>query len=212
MKNFSDGRSKLRIDEIETLYPMPKHERKRLEDRKWIFDHVKVNGVGAEIGVFRGHFSSLLCEHLTPKRLYLIDPWRLLGKNFNLGKAYTSDGKLTTEIALEQTKLRVAEHPDVDAVVIEGFYPGCDDKITDELDFAYLDSSHKYESTFDELMVLSRRIKVDGTIFGDDWCPNPSARLHDVYRAVQEFVRLTDWEVVAAGPAEQWALKRKGQN
>jgi hypothetical protein len=29
-----------------------------------------------------------------------------------------------------------------------------------------------------------------------------------VFRAVQDFVRESDWKIVAAGPAAQWAIRR----
>ena len=36
--------------------------------------------VGAEISVFRSHFSEMICEILKPERLYLIYSWTLVGE------------------------------------------------------------------------------------------------------------------------------------
>lgn len=197
------------IARIERQFPMPEAEITRLRARRWIFDHVPKGGVGAEIGVFRGHFSAEICEHLKPARLYLVDPWRLVGTHFGWGQGYTNDNALTTEAAFEQAKAHVAQWPQTQSVVIEGYYPACDAQIPEALDFAYLDASHRYEETLAEARTLERRIKPGGILFGDDWRPNPKASHHPVYRALQEFVATSDWEVMVAGPGGQWALRRK---
>lgn len=196
------------VAQIDARFPMPEAEIKRLRARRWIFDWVPKGGVGAEIGVFRGHFSALICEHLAPQRLYLIDPWRLVGPHFGWGKDYTNNNTLTTQAAHDQTVARMAQFPHVQAVVIEGFYPACDAQIPEALDFAYLDASHNYAETLAELRCLHHRIKPGGILFGDDWRPDPKAVHHGVYRAIQEFVGKSDWEVMVAGPGGQWALRR----
>ena len=196
------------VAQIDARFPMPEAEIKRLRARRWILDWMPKGAVGAEIGVFRGHFSALICEHLAPRRLYLIDPWRHLGPHFGWGKDYTNNNTLTTEAAREQTLARMALFPQVESVVIEGFYPACDDQIPEPLDFAYLDASHNYAETLAELRCLHHRIKPGGILCGDDWRPDPKAVHHGVYRAIQEFVREGTWEVMVAGPGGQWALRR----
>lgn len=62
------------IARIEKQFPMPPGEMKRLEGRRWILHMVPKGGVGAEIGVFRGHFSDQICRIVQPSKLYLIDP------------------------------------------------------------------------------------------------------------------------------------------
>lgn len=196
------------VAEIEAEFPLPDEELKRLKARHWIFEKIPKGGVGVEIGVFRGHFSAMICQNLKPSRLYLVDPWRLVGANFGWGNAYTNHDTLTTEAAYRQTEARMAMHPSVEAILIEGYYPACDAQIPEALDFAYLDASHRYEATLEELRCLHKRIKPGGIIFGDDWRPDPRAAHHGVYKAVQAFVGESDWEVMVAGPAGQWAIRR----
>jgi hypothetical protein len=199
-----------RVAEIEARFPLPPGEYKRLKARRWIFERLPKGGVGAEIGVFRGHFSALICEHLTPQRFYLVDPWTLHGDLYNWGGAYFNHGTLPTAIAREQALARVAAFPAVEAVMVEGFFPACAAQIPEKLDFAYLDASHRFEPTLAELHALSGMMKPGGIIFGDDWWPSTQAPHHAVFRAVQEFLRESDWEVRAAGPAGQYALGRRG--
>lgn len=197
------------IERIEEQFPMPPGEIKRLEGRRWILNQVPKGGIGAEIGVFRGHFSDLICRLAQPKKLYLIDPWTTLGPTFGWGKEYTNFDTLTTEAARDQARASVEQHPDVECVIIEDIYPRCADKIVEPLDFAYLDASHKYEPTLNERRHLDKQVKPGGIIIGDDWAPDPAAIHHGVFRAVQDFVAATNWQIIAAGPAAQWAIRRK---
>jgi hypothetical protein len=196
------------IARIEKQFPMPPGEMKRLEGRRWILHMVPKGGVGAEIGVFRGHFSDQICRIVQPSKLYLIDPWTKIGPTFGWGKEYTNFDTLTTEAARTQAEAFVRQHGTTDCVLIEDTYPACADRITEPLDFAYLDASHKYDPTLRELRHLDKQVKPGGIILGDDWAPDPASQHHGVFRAVQDFVRNSDWRIVAAGPAAQWAIRR----
>lgn len=197
------------IAAIERRFPMPEGEIKRLEARKWILSYAKPGGIGAEIGVFRGHFSILICEIVRPRKLYLIDPWTKIGPTFGWGKAYTNFDTLTTEAARDEATARVALFPQIESVVIEDVYPTCAAQIKEPLDFAYLDAGHKYENTAYELKHLDAQMAPDGIILGDDWYADPTNIHHGVFRAVQDFTRQTDWQIIAAGRGGQWALRRR---
>jgi hypothetical protein len=194
---------------LEAAFPMPVDELRRYEARRWILGLVPPGGVGAEIGVFRGHFSELICAIARPRRLYLIDPWRILGAGFGWSDPYTNEGRLTTDAARTEALARVARHPATEVIAHEGYYPLPEGAIPEPLDFAYLDASHQYRNTLNELYHLDRQVAPDGLILGDDWAPDPGARHHGVFRAVQEFVGSRDWQVLAAGPGGQWALRRR---
>lgn len=197
------------IARIEKQFPMPPGELKRLEGRRWILNLVPKGGIGAEIGVFRGHFSDQICRIAQPTKLYLIDPWTKIGPTFGWGKEYTNFDTLTTEAARTQAQAFVQQHGTTECVLIEDMYPGCAGQIAEPLDFVYLDASHHYAPTLNELRHLERQVKPGGMILGDDWAPDPAAQHHGVFRAVQEFVLKSDWQIVAAGPAAQWAIKRR---
>src|SRR5689334_8384707 len=79
------------------------------ERRRWLLSSAKRGGVGAEFGVFRGHFAAVIADELKPKKLYLVDPWRLEGERFGWGlDPYTNYDQLTTEQAMLDTKHRLA--------------------------------------------------------------------------------------------------------
>jgi len=197
------------LSENEARFPIPAWDRDRLPNRRWVLRHAKTHGVGVEIGVFRGQFSALICEIAKPKELYLVDPWTTLGETFGWGKEYTSFDRLTTLSARQEAIARVAAFPEVTCHIIEGSYPTCRDRLPEQLDWAYIDASHKYEPTLNELRSLDTSIAPDGVIMGDDWSPNPDSQHHGVFLAVQQFVRESFWEIKAAGHGGQWVIRRR---
>ena len=192
-------------------WPMPPGEIDRLVNRRWVLQLLPKGGVGVEIGVFRGHFSDLICQIAQPTKLYLIDPWTTMGETFGWGKAYTCFGTLPTAVARQDSLNHVQRHKGIEAVIIESTYPKCADEIKEPLDWAYLDASHKYESTLKELRALQHQMKPGGTILGDDWAVNPQSPHHGVYLAIQEFIAESDWKLIRAGRGNQWALSQSGQ-
>lgn len=203
-----DPAAAARVAELDAPWPMPEGEIRRLEARRWILHYLPKGAVGAEIGVFRGHFSALVCQIAQPKRLYLIDPWTRVGPTYSWKGPYTNEGTLPTATARDQTAARVAQFPQTECIQIEGYYPKAAEQITEPLDFAYLDASHRYDATLAELRHLQGLIKPGGAILGDDWAPDPKAIHHGVFRAVQEFVAEGRWQIIAAGPGAQWLLRR----
>lgn len=197
--------------------PMPEWVKKKTELRENVLKYLQKGSIGCEIGVYRGHFSEKICSYIMPKKLYLIDPWRKLGKTFNdhenikLGKGpYTNYDQLTTKDALDETKYRVEKFKNsTDIVFIEDFFPSCVDSIKDTLDWVYLDSSHEYNRTLSELYALDKILPKHGILIGDDFVSDPSHGNHQVTLAVNEFIKNTDWYICLGGEWQQFLLRRK---
>lgn len=169
------------------------------------------HSVGAEIGVFRGHFTRHLLTIVEPSQLHLIDGWWLLyGERYPDWGAYTEHGRLGTREAYEEVEAIVARHDVRGAVTIhvendlsclERFAPGT-------FDWVYLDSSHEYEHTRAELRLLSPRMKTGGVICGDDWVDDPAHPHHGVAKAVVEFCAGGDWSLTDRDACGQWMVRR----
>lgn len=192
----------------------PQSELKRLERRRWILKLAKRGGTGAEFGVFRGHFSAVIARELSPEKFFLVDPWTLAGEKFNWGDIpYTNFNKLTSSQALLDTQRRMARFEDISEVhyvesTLEEFCTKFSSYSSEFLDFVYLDTSHTYEDTLSQLTMINMIIKKDGVILGDDWQPDTSNLHHGVFRAVNDFIRLNSYQIVAAGPAGQFCLRQ----
>jgi hypothetical protein len=73
----------------------------------------------------------------------------------------------------------------------------------------YLDSSHEYTHTLEELEILKHKVKPSGVIAGDDWQAEPSHRHHGVYKAINEFIDSNNYHVLYANEStKQWAITR----
>jgi hypothetical protein len=184
------------------------------ERRRWLLSHAKRGGVGAEFGVFRGHFAAVIADELKPRKLFLVDPWRLEGERFDWGPLpYTNYNELTTEQAMLDTKNRMTPYEHQTEVIyvedyLENFVKKRRSSLGEKLDFVYLDTSHTYENTLSELQLLDSLIADDGLILGDDWIPDVTHQHHGAMRAVNEFVKQSDWQLVVAGQDAQYCLRR----
>lgn len=207
-KSTTQDEYEKQVDAFAKAVPFPESELVRLRERRAIVNRLKKGGVGAEIGVFRGHFAQMLASVAQPSKFYLVDPWTLLGKTFGWDVEYTDFDRLKTCDARDEAIARVRSVTTAETVVIEGFFPDCADQITDKLDWAYLDASHKYVSTLAELYAITKLLKPGARIAGDDWYPDPDHQHHGVYRAVQEFTRATDWNIIFCGRGNQWMLRQ----
>jgi SAM-dependent methyltransferase len=183
------------------------------EKRKWVLDYIKSGTVGAEFGVFRGHFSEIILREKSPSKLYLVDPWTKFGERYNWNggghepnNPYTNFNKLTTAEAKADAAHRVSSWKD-SVELIEDFEEGFCRNFTDKLDFVYLDSSHWYTPTLRTLILIDRILKEDGVILGDDWY-SEAGHYSGVCRAVNDFVRHFNYEIIVAGQDTQFVLRR----
>jgi SAM-dependent methyltransferase len=165
-------------------------------------------GVGAEIGVFKGRFSPVLLRETRAVQLHLIDPWYLLTPEWHWGR-----GDRSTVNALRRILGRFRPEIEAGTVVV---HIGDDREVLARFpdatfDWVYLDSSHAYEHTRQELAILRRKVKPGGLIAGDDWRPAPAHPHHGVFRAVQELVSEPGWALIHADEQTlQWAVRLPG--
>jgi SAM-dependent methyltransferase len=202
------------IDELYAAHPElrsaeqdPEH---RVEGRRGILDLVKPGTVAAELGVFTGLFAEAILQTVRPAVLHLVDPWWLAyGELYPDWGAYTSHGTLPTRVAHEAAVTRAEAvrgdcelhvHVSTSADWLRGLPDA-------SLDWVYLDSTHYYRETLEELRLLRDKLRPDGTVLGDDWRPEPSDPHHGVSRAVHELVREGTWDVIRADEHAQWAIR-----
>ena len=194
-------------------YPFPIEEIRRLEHRMWILNYIPKYSVGAELGVFRGHFSRIIAEKVVPQKLFLVDMWTLQGSHFGDYGDYTNYGKLPTSFALEEAIRQTNPHKEeTEFVIVEGKCEDFLDNLEKPLDFFYLDTYHTFNETINQLNLISRKLKPEGLILGDDWWPDRSSLHHGVFLAIHEFIRTSPFEIVACGPGGQWCLRRESVN
>ena len=124
------------------------------------------NSFGAEIGVWEGVYSKFLFEHINPKMLYLVDPWKFIKEHEGswhgvsdqdgMDKIYSN----VYDIFKEKNNVHMLR---IFSKELESFIrPNC-------LDWVYIDGDHKYESVLNDLNISFNLIRKGGFITGDDF-------------------------------------------
>jgi hypothetical protein len=167
---------------------------------------VPSNSVGAEIGVHKGRFIRAILDMIKPKKLHLIDPWYLFGKEWQWaqGNRSTMEALIGILRACEEELVNgsIVLHIGYDVDILPMFHD-------QYFDWVYLDTSHQYEQTKRELELLKLKVKADGVIAGDDWHIDPNYMHHGVCQAVREFVEKEPYEIIYANDKDkQWAIRR----
>jgi methyltransferase family protein len=183
----------------------------RVPERRFLLNYIPDSSVGAEIGVFTGLFSSLLAKQAKILHVTFVDPWwKAFGDTYPDWGRYTDHGRVSTRNAYEIAKKRVLRPGLRNRIVDVAFsYDWLESQPDESLDWVYLDSTHTYEGTKRELELLSRKLRENGVLLGDDWQPDRHHRHHGVALAVSEFLKTSDFEPVLCGVAGQWVLRRR---
>lgn len=160
------------------------YERRKNRKRLPILERLlPEGGAGAELGVHKGHLTPVLLEAAKPSHLYVVDPWFKLEAEWDWA---AGDRSTVHAYARVVKRLRTGlEDGSVSLIVDDdrNFLSSLPDRT---LDWVYVDSSHQYEHTREELALLIRKVVVGGVIAGDDWQEDPGHRHHGVCRAVRE--------------------------
>lgn len=158
--------------------------------------------VGAEVGVFRGENAKNLLDSLNLKKIYLVDPY--LAYNDGNNQEELDNGKLLALTALQEhsDKTRWLNLPSLEAVNF----------IEEQLDFAYLDNSHRYLDVLTEIPKWYEKIKMGGILCGDDFCQKGSYKDMEVAGAVCEIGLRTGIDIFLSNDqvlADWWLIKDK---
>lgn len=168
-------------------------------------------GLVAEIGVHKGFFTNCILHQNQPEKLHLIDPWFLIGKEWDWGEKYNHlMGNKSTVDAL----IGILDYYRKE--LIEGklmLHVGWSEEVLaqfedDYFDWVYLDTSHEYEETLRELEILKSKVKATGVIAGDD------LGFPKVEKAVKEFAKKEDYTIIYEGMTDegitdgQWAMQK----
>lgn len=201
----------MEIESVYQTYPVLRSVERadKTTRRRPVLELAPKNGIGAELGVFTGAFSEVIHEVTRPSKIYLVDVWHTVyGDRFPKWGKYTACGELTTEAALAAVHHRARQMDGKAEVVVESCLTWLAKLPESSLDWAYLDTSHKYETTMDELPAIARVLKPGGVILGDDCQIDPEHKHHGVFRAVRDFVQTNDFEIIWLDGAHQFAIRR----
>ena len=151
-------------------------------NREKLLKLLQKNGIVAELGVDIGDFSNKIISFTNPKKLYLIDKWDSVGHNKNkmnyITKRFQEEIDAGIVIVIRGTsekELRKFEN---------GYF-----------DWVYIDTSHSYTQTMEELELCRIKVKNGGIIAGHDYCQGSinDVLAYGVVQAVNQFCINYDW-------------------
>jgi predicted O-methyltransferase YrrM len=147
-----------------------------LTDRLSLLALLPKHGVVAELGVAAGDFSRQICKICQPSKLHLVDIWG----SERYGEAlYLS---VNSHFQQQQQRGEVIIHRKPSLEALESFPD-------QTFDWVYIDTTHSYELTRDELRACARKVKSTGIIAGHDYIQGNwrSQYRYGVIEAVHEF-------------------------
>jgi len=145
-----------------------------VDGRRFLFDILPKESVGAEIGVHLGDFSHQILVSLSPKELHLIDPWehQTLSKYKN---AWYGGGAKGGQDEMDSRFSGILKR--FDRNLISGqvkIHRGYSNHILQKFpehyfDWVYIDGNHLYEYVIEDLTLSLLKVKPGGYIAGDDY-------------------------------------------
>lgn len=156
-------------------------DKKQTITKGFILDHLPINSVGLEIGVWKGEFSEVILDKLSPKLFYMVDPWKYM-ENYSdrwYGGTWATSQKDMDNI-FEEICLKFKNQP---VKIIRDFSDNLLNHIPEEtLDWVYIDGNHDYEFVLNDLTISKKLLKHNGLIVGDDYI-----RGNDIHTALDTF-------------------------
>jgi hypothetical protein len=155
-----------------------------LKDRNKLAKKLPKEGYGVELGVNKGNFSKKLLEHSNPNKLILIDPWA--SERYGENKLKRVKDKFSKEI--KNGRISIKRSYSQDAL----------EQLDDNnLDWAYIDTTHSYEQTLEELKLCKQKVKDSGIISGHDYCQGNISKFinYGVIRAVHKFCQDHNYKI-----------------
>lgn len=143
-----------------------------MQNRIKLIEHFRDLGFkkGAEIGVFDGRFSEVICETIPGVDLLSIDSWEV-GRIFPKKKiAVEKLSRFEGSTIIHDTSLNAAKD------IEDG-----------SLDFVFIDGEHSYKSVDEDIKAWTPKVRIGGIVSGHDYYVTRTGNT-GVIRAVDEYV------------------------
>lgn len=166
---------------------------------------------GAEIGVWQGAFSALLCQANPDLSLLCVDPWEpheeWLSTKPHLStpaaRAFMAESYAIAKTTLAPYRCEIRRAYSVDAAK---------DVADQSLDFVYIDGSHQYDAVMADLEAWVPKVRSGGVVSGHDYRRFPNKPGIHVVDAVNDYTtahQIAPWFVLAAQktPSFAWVVR-----
>jgi Methyltransferase domain len=171
-----------------------RQQRRYAASRHFVLSRFPQCSIGAEIGVWKGEFSSEILHAVNPRKLHLIDPWKYQAaaefsqafyggatgaSQENMDALYRSVVKKFRELAPGTVEVNRGSSESVASQFPDNY-----------IDWLYVDGDHRYEGVLKDLLLYHPKLKPGGVVAGDDYVAGGDQWWGDgVVRAVGDAVR-----------------------
>jgi hypothetical protein len=143
---------------------------------------------GAEIGVYRGEYSEIICKANPKVKLYAIDSWINYGDFALRGMGQAKD----------QAQTRLKDF-DVDCLHMDSI-AASQMFVDGALDFVYIDGNHDFLHVAQDLFYWTRKVRPGGIVAGHDYfqLKKPESNMHcpPVLHAFTEVYKIHPWFIL----------------
>lgn len=139
-----------------------------IDSRTSVLKKIPRKSVGAEIGVWRGDFSDRIYYIVSPKKLYLVDPWQYNPKYpARMYGGIVASSQDDMDRIFHSVCSRFAKRPEVEPMQVPSvdFFSRIEEG---SLDFIYIDGNHSYEYVLSDLESSKTAVRSGGIVTGDD--------------------------------------------
>jgi hypothetical protein len=168
----------------------------------FILNAMGLVGEGAEVGIFRGSYSTYCLTHWKGRLLHSIDPWRYFP-----GGEYTditnSEDEAQQQL-YEGVRRRLARFGDRSRIVRDASPQAAANFRDGQLDYVFIDAQHHYEAVRADLRGWFGKVRRGGILAGHDYLDGVLPEgIFGVKRAVDEFAAETGL-AVHVSREKQW--------
>lgn len=146
-------------------------------------------GVGAELGVFEGHWASAFLREVCPTRMHLVDPWRHQDNAIYTSWANSDDVAQGArhDAVLKRFAARIACGQ---VVIHRGLAKDVAGDFDDEsLDWISHDANHSRRAVLADLLDYAPKLVHRGLFLVDDYSPHEDENQYGVIGGVADFLR-----------------------
>ncbi len=155
-----------------------------LKNRSELMMLLPASGIGAELGVANGDFTAQILQLNQPAKLHLVDVWH--SERYNETLFENVKNRFSQQLQSEQLQIHR-----MFSTAAAGQFP------SHYFDWIYIDTTHCYQGTRDELACYADKVKPGGVIAGHDYTMgNWTGQFrYGVMEAVHEFCVKHGWRI-----------------
>lgn len=143
--------------------------------------------IGAEIGVWRGEYSEILCRVNPNLHLFSVDAWQLNSYESKVQEMALNTTQEYFDGKYKEAVKRLARYNCT--IVKKDSMVALQDFPDNSLDFVYIDANHDFVNFTNDLHYWLKKVRVGGIMAGHDYAFYPYRKFNHVKRALIAYAR-----------------------